>query len=166
MTTDATQNLNNEILLNLPEHWRHRSVTTSTITDEEQRANAEFLAGAYAANTSISYRSQLKAWVSWCGRRGLQPQEANGDSLVTYIRERAQGVTIGECFYKPAKPNSLNVACAAISKACQIAGLPDITKETKVREALKSHKGRTARAGLSVGTDRCIPGAQGGAETY
>ena len=48
MTTDATQNLNIEILLNLPEHLRrHRSVTTSTITDEEQRANVEFLGARF-----------------------------------------------------------------------------------------------------------------------
>ena len=99
-----------------------------------------------------AYRTapKLKAWVSWCGRRGLQPQEANADSLVTYIRERAQGVAIGDRFYKPAKPTSLNVACAAISKAYQVAGLPDITKDTRVREALKSHKSRTARAGIMV----------------
>ena len=151
MTTDTTQQLDDEILLSLPEHLRRdRSGTTSTITHEEQRANAEFLAGAYAANTSVSYRSQLKTWVNWCGRRGLPPQEANGDALVTYIRERAQGVTIGDRFYRPAKPNSLNVACAAISKACQVAGLPDITKDTKVREALKSHRSRTARASVMV----------------
>ena len=151
MTTEPPHLLNHEILLNIPEHSQPgSSLTTSTITDEEQRANAEFLVGAYAANTSISYRSQLKAWVSWCGRRGLQPQEANADSLVTYIRERAQGVAIGDRFYKPAKPTSLNVACAAISKAYQVAGLPDITKDTRVREALKSHKSRTARAGIMV----------------
>ena len=138
-------------MLNLPEHLQQdSSFSNSTITDEEQRANAEFLAGAYAANTGISYRSQLKAWVNWCNKRRLPLQEASSDSLVTYIRERAQGVTIGERFYKPAKPNSLNVACAAISKAYELAGLQDITKDTKVREALKSHKSRTVRAGIRV----------------
>ena len=121
-----------------------------TVTEEENRTNAEFLAGAYALNTGIVYRSQLKAWVNWCAQRGLSLHNADGDSLVTYIRERAQGITIGDRNHKPAKPNSLNVACAAISKAYEIAGLTDITKNTKVREALRSHKNRTARAGIRV----------------
>ena len=66
-----------------------------------------FLAGAYALNTGIVYRSQLKAWVNWCAQRGLSLNNADSDSLVTYIRERAQGTTIGDRHHKPAKPNSL-----------------------------------------------------------
>lgn len=42
------------------------------------------------------------------------------------------------------------MACAAISKAYEVAGLPNITKHPKVREALRSHKSRTARAGIRV----------------
>ena len=151
MTTQGTKTPDDDLLLTLPEYGQQDSSDSpSAITDDEQRANAEFLAGAYAANTGIAYRSQLKAWVNWCTQRALPLREANGDSLVTYIRERAQGVTIGDRFHKPAKPNSLNVACAAISKAYELAGLPDITKNTSVREALKSHKNRTARTGIRV----------------
>ena len=130
-----------------------RSISTdppSTIMDEEHRANAAFLEGAYAPNTGLAYRSQLKAWVNWCAQRGLSPYDADPDSLVTYIRQRAQGTTIDGRDYKPAKPNSLNVACAAISKAYEIADLPNITKHPRVREALRSHKNRTARAGIRV----------------
>ena len=122
----------------------------STITDEEHRANAEFLTGAYALNTGLAYRSQLKTWVNWCAQRGLASFDSDPDALVTYIRERAQGTTIDGHDYKPAMPNSLNVACAAISKAYEIANLPNITKHPKVREALRSHKNRTARAGIRV----------------
>ena len=129
---------------------RTSSQKPSTITEEEHRANEEFLAGAYAPNTAKAYRSQLRAWVSWCAQRGLSPAGADADSLVTYIRERAEGVAIGDRQHRPAKPNSLNVACAAISKAHEVAGLPDITKHARVREALRSHRSRVARAGVRV----------------
>ena len=129
---------------------RTGSQKPSTITEEEHRANEEFLEGAYAPNTAISYRSQLRAWVNWCAQRGLSPADADADSLVTYIRERAEGVAIGDRHHRPAKPNSLNVACAAISKAYGVAGLTDVTKHAKVREALRSHRHRTARAGIRV----------------
>ena len=93
------------------------------VSEAEHRANEEFLAGAYAPNTSRSYRSQLRTWTAWCVQRGTSPADADADTLVTYIRERAEGVVIGERLHGPAKPNSLNVACAAISKAYEIAGL-------------------------------------------
>lgn len=151
MTTEADPTT--DILLPLTASHNGRPTSAdppSTITDEEHRANAEFLAGAYAINTGLAYLSQLKAWVNWCAQRGLSPYDADSDELVTYIRERAQGTTIDGRDYKPAKPNSLNVACAAISKAYEFAGLPNITKHSKVREALRSHKGRTTRAGIRV----------------
>ena len=151
MTTEKDATTPHQLPLPSPEHeGRASSEKPSTNTEEEHRANAEFLAGAYALNTGIVYRSQLKAWINWCSQRRLSLHDADSDSLVTYIRERARGVTIGERFYRHAKPNSLNVACAAISKAYEVAGLPDITKDTKVREALRSHKNRTARAGIRV----------------
>ena len=124
--------------------------TLSTITEAEHQANEAFLAGAYAENTSLAYRSQLKTWASWCDQRELTLAEADGDSLVTYIRERAEGTTIGNREYRPAKPNSLRVATAAISKAYEVAGLPDITKDSRVRDALRSHRNSTARSGLRV----------------
>ena len=129
---------------------RTGSQEPSTITEEEHRANEEFLAGAYAPNTRTAYRSQLRAWVSWCAQRGLSPAGADPDSLITYIRERADGTVIGGRYHRPAKPNSLNVACAAISKAYEVAELPDITKNPRVREALRSHRYRMARAGIRV----------------
>ena len=97
-----------------------------------------------------AYRSQLRAWVNWCAQRGLSPSGADADSLVTYIRERAEGIAIGDRYHRPANPNSLNVACAAISKAYEVAELPDITKHARVREALRSHRYRMARAGVRV----------------
>lgn len=126
------------------------SYTPSTITEAEHQANEDFLAGAYAENTSIAYRSQLKAWASWCNQRRISLDEADPDSLVTYIRERAEGTNIGDREYRPAKPNSLRVATAAISKAFEVAGLPDITKNSKVRDAMRSHRNSSARSGLRV----------------
>lgn len=67
MTTETDPTI--DILLPLTASHNGRSISTeppSTITDEEHRANAEFLAGAYALNTGLAYRSQLKAWVNWC----------------------------------------------------------------------------------------------------
>ena len=151
MTTQEQLSTDRQFPFTMPQYEDGtKSREPLTVTEEEHRTNAEFLAGAYALNTGIVYRSQLKAWVNWCAQRGLSLHNADGDSLVTYIRERAQGITIGDRNHKPAKPNSLNVACAAISKAYVIAGLTDITKNTKVREALRSHKNRTARAGIRV----------------
>ena len=129
---------------------RTSSQKPSTVTEEEHRANEEFLAGAYAPNTSRSYRSQLRAWAAWCVQRGTSPAEADATTLVTYIRERAEGTVIGGRLHRPAKPNSLNVACAAISKAYEVAGMDNITKHPRVREALRSHRYRTARGGIRV----------------
>lgn len=151
MTTETNSTIDYLLPLTAPPNGRSNGAgPPSSITDEEHRANAEFLAGAYALNTGLAYRSQLKAWVNWCAQRGLSSFDADSDALVAYIRERAQGTTIDGRQYKPAKPNSLNVACAAISKAYEIAELPNITKHPKVREALRSHKSRTARAGIRV----------------
>ena len=61
---------------------------------------------------------------------GLSPAGADADSLVTYIRERAEGTVIGGRHHRPAKPNSLNVACAAISKAY---GSPDLPTSPSTR---------------------------------
>ena len=120
------------------------------LSEEEHRANAEFLTSAYALNTSITYRSQLRAWVSWCEQRGLAFHQADSDLLVSYLRERAGGIHIGERYCRPAKPNSLRVACAAISKAYETAGLADITKAPQVRDALRSHRNSSAQAGVTV----------------
>ena len=151
MTTEAQPSTDDRLLLPAPHHEdRNHSHTPSTITEEEHRANAEFLAGAYAPNTRMAYQSQLRAWANWCAQRGLSPADADADSLVTYIRERAEGTSIGGRHHRPAKPNSLNVACAAISKAYEVAGLPDVTNHATVREALRSHRHRMARAGVRV----------------
>ena len=122
----------------------------SPITEEEHRENAEFLADAYAENTGVAYRSQLKAWLEWCAQRDISFARADTDTLVTYLRERVAGVEIGGRYYKPAKPNSLRVARAAISKACEVAGLPDIAKSPQISEALRSHRNSAARAGIRV----------------
>ena len=120
------------------------------ISEEEHQANTDFIAGAYAVNTSVAYRSQLKAFINWCDRRGLSFREVSSDVLVSYLRERAEGTHIGERYYRPAKPNSLRVASAAISKAYETAGLADITKAPQVRDALRSHRNSAARAGVTV----------------
>ena len=151
MTTDVQTTTDQNILSLAPRSTDHDdSRSTPAISEAEHRANEEFLAGAYAPNTSRSYRSQLRAWANWCVQRGTSPADADADTLVTYIRERAEGVVIGERHHRPAKPNSLNVVCAAISKAYEIAGMDDITKHPRVREALRAHRYRMAREGVRV----------------
>lgn len=147
MTTDVQTPTDQDILSLEP---RPDTQTTPAITEAEHRANEEFLSGAYALNTSVAYRSQLRAWATWCVQRGTSPAEADAETLVTYIRERAEGVVIGERLHRPAKPNSLNVACAAISKAYELAGMHDVTKHPRVREALRAHRYRMAREGVRV----------------
>ena len=115
----------------LPLAPRSDARATPAISEAEHRANEEFLAGAYAPNTSRSYRSQLRTWAAWCIQRGTSPADADADTLVTYIRERAEGVVIGERLHRPAKPNSLNVACAAISKAYEIAESGPTSPDTR-----------------------------------
>ena len=155
MTTDVHPPAEHDLL---PLAQRPDTQTAPAISEAEHRANEEFLAGAYAPNTSGAYRSQLRAWAAWCVQRGTTPADANADTLVTYIRERAEGVVIGERHHRPAKPNSLNVVCAAISKAYEMAGMDDITKHPRVREALRAHRYRMAREGVRVrqgrGADR------------
>ena len=151
MTTDVKSHTDQELLPLVPPRTEEDSPrATPAISEAEHRANEEFLAGAYAPNTSRSYRSQLRTWAAWCVQRGTSPADADADTLVTYIRERAEGVVIGERLHRPAKPNSLNVACAAISKAYEVAGMTDITRLPRVREALRAHRYRMAREGVSV----------------
>ena len=155
MTTKVPTPTDNDPLSLVPQpHVR----TTPAISEAEHRANEEFLAGAYAPNTSRSYRSQLRAWAAWCVQRGTSPAEADATTLVTYIRERAEGVVIGERLHRPAKPNSLNVACAAISKAYEVAGMDNITKHPRVREALRAHRYRMAREGVRVRQAEALTG--------
>ena len=129
---------------------RTSSQKPSTVTEEEHRANEEFLAGAYAPNTRTAYRSQLRAWVSWCAQRGLSPAGADPDSLVTYIRERGRW----DRHRRP--PTQAGEAQQPERGMCRnLQGLrgrrtSDITKHPKVREALRSHRYRTARAGIRV----------------
>ena len=151
MTTDVQSPTDQgPLLLATPRTSQDGSRATPAITEAEHSANEEFLAGAYAPNTSRSYRSQLRTWAAWCVQRGTSPAAADADALVTYIRERAEGVTIGGRRHGPAKPNSLNVACAAISKAYELAGMDDITRHPRVREALRAHRYRMARDGVRV----------------
>ena len=151
MTTNVHQPTDQDLLSLVPRRTdQDNSRATPVITEAEHSANEEFLAGAYAPNTSRSYRSQLRAWAGWCVQRRTTPAKADADTLVTYIRERAEGVVIGERLHRPAKPNSLNVACAAISKAYEIAGMVDITKHPRVREALRAHRYRMALEGVRV----------------
>lgn len=151
MTTDVHQSTDQDPLALAPHRTaQDDSRTRSAISESEHRANEEFLSGAYAPNTSVAYRSQLRTWAAWCVQRGTSPAEADADTLVTYIRERAEGVVIGERLHRPAKPNSLNVACAAISKAYELAGMDDITKQPRVREALRAHRYRMAREGVRI----------------
>ena len=151
MTTEVQTPADHDLLpLPTPRTSRDGSRATPAVTEAEHRANEEFPAGAYAPNTSRSYRSQLRTWAAWCVQRGTSPADADADTLVTYIRERAEGVVIGERLHGPAKPNSLNVACAAISKAYEVAGLTDITRHPRVREALRAHRYRMAREGVRV----------------
>lgn len=147
MTTDVHPPAEHDLL---PLAQRPDAQTTPAITEAEHSANEEFLAGAYAPNTSAAYRSQFRTWAAWCVQRRTSPADADADTLVTYIREKAEGVVIGERLHRPAKPNSLNVACAAISKAYEMAGMDDITKNPRVREALRAHRYRMAREGVRV----------------
>ena len=146
MTTEVQTPTDRDLLsLATPRTSQDGSRATPAISESEHRANEEFLAGAYAPNTSRSYRSQLRTWAAWCVQRGTSPAAADADTLVTYIRERAEGVVIGQRLHGPAKPNSLNVACAAISKAYELAGMDDVTRHPRVREALRAHRYRMAR---------------------
>ena len=147
MTTDLHTRTDRHLLSLAP---RPDARATPAMTDDEYRANDEFLAGGYAPNTSAAYRSQLRTWAAWCVQRGIAPADADADTLVSYIRERARGVVIGERLHRPAKPNSLTVACAAISKAYEFAGIDDVTKHSKVRKALRAHRYRMAREGVRV----------------
>ena len=115
------------------------------------RANTEFIAGAYAINTSVAYRSQLKAFINWCDQREtlhFERSAATSSSAISGNEPKAR--TSGSAAYRPAKPNSLRVASAAISKAYETAGLADITKAPQVRDALRSHRNATAQAGVRV----------------
>ena len=62
MTTDVRSRTDHDLFPLTP---RPDSQTTPAISEAERRANEEFLAGAYAPNTSRSYRSQLRTWEAW-----------------------------------------------------------------------------------------------------
>ena len=87
MTTEVHPPTNHELLSLAP---RPDVQSTPAISEAEQRANEEFLTGAYAPNMSRSYRFQLRTWAAWCVQRGSSLRDADPDTLVTYIREQNQ----------------------------------------------------------------------------
>lgn len=79
-----------------------------------------------APATRRAYLSDWRAWETWCHENGANPLPAHPDTVSAYLADRA-GVL---------KVSTLARHLATVSKAHQVAGLPNPCREVSVRDTL------------------------------
>lgn len=79
-----------------------------------------------ADNTKRAYLSDWRAWSSWCEANGHSPLPAHPDTVSAYLADKAETL----------KVSTLRRHIATVSKAHQVAGLPNPCRETAVRDTV------------------------------
>lgn len=79
-----------------------------------------------ADNTRRAYLSDWSGWQAWCALRGVSPLPAHADSVACYLADKAETL----------KVSTLARHLATISKAHQLAGVPNPCRDVKVRDTL------------------------------
>lgn len=83
-------------------------------------------AASKAENTRRAYLSDWARWVAWCESHGLCPLPAHADTVSAYLADNAETLKVA----------TLRRHLATISKAHQVAGLPNPCRETSVRDTV------------------------------
>lgn len=105
--------------------------TLSPLPDHLRQAADELRRHSKAENTLRAYRSDLRAFTSWCTTHGLEPLPAHPDTLAAYVADQLEHPD------RPLKLSTLRRHLATISKAHQLAGLPSPTRTEAMRDALQ-----------------------------
>lgn len=79
-----------------------------------------------APNTVRAYQADWRTWSAWCDRHGHSPLPAHPDTVSAYLADQAGTL----------KVSTLRRHLATISKAHQVAGLPNPCRETGVRDTV------------------------------
>jgi integrase len=79
-----------------------------------------------AENTRRAYLSDWGKWVTWCTSHGFIPMPAHADTVSAYLADHADTLKVA----------TLRRHLATISKAHQVAGLPNPCRETSVRDTV------------------------------
>lgn len=87
---------------------------------------ADLRRASKALNTQRAYTSDWVGWLAWCQLREVCPMPAHADSVAAYLADKAGGL----------KVSTLSRHLATISKAHQVAGVPNPCRETLVKDTL------------------------------
>lgn len=79
-----------------------------------------------ADNTVKAYQADWRTWSAWCDLHGHSPLPAHPDTVSAYLADKADTL----------KVSTLRRHLATISKAHQVAGLPNPCRETAVRDTV------------------------------
>lgn len=101
-------------------------VTTPVLPDDLTARVHDLRAASRAENTRRAYMSDWAGWLDWCQLRGVCPMPAHADSVAAYLADKAGSL----------KVSTLSRHLATISKAHQIAGVPNPCRETTVKDTL------------------------------
>jgi integrase len=109
----------------VPAHVPSHVTTPVLPADLTQRVH-DLRAASRAENTRRAYLSDWAGWLDWCQLRGVCPMPAHADTVAAYLADRADSL----------KVSTLSRHLATISKAHQIAGVPNPCRETTVKDTL------------------------------
>lgn len=101
-------------------------VPTPVLPDDLTARVHDLRAASRAANTRRAYLSDWAGWLDWCQLREVCPMPAHADSVAAYLADKAGSL----------KVSTLSRHLATISKAHQIAGVPNPCRETTVKDTL------------------------------
>ncbi len=106
----------------------------------EREAADAYARMAKAENTRRAYRAAVRAWCTWCDRRGLNPLPGTGADVAAFLAsERGRGLT----------PETLKLRRAAIRYLHRAAGCAVPTDDVAVSETMAGISRQAARQGLA-----------------
>lgn len=94
------------------------AVLADKVRDLKQASKAE--------NTVRAYQSDWRTWQAWCDDHGHCPLPAHPETVAAYLADKAGTV----------KVSTLRRHLATVSKAHQVAGLPNPCRDTAVRDTV------------------------------
>jgi site-specific recombinase XerC len=105
----------------------------------ERDAAQAYARMAKAENTRRAYRAAVRAWCTWCDKRGLAPLPAAGADVAAFLAsERGRGLT----------PETLKLRRAAIRYLHRAAGCAVPTDDVAVSETMAGISRQAARQGV------------------
>jgi len=101
-------------------------VPAPVLSDDLRDKVSDLRSASKSANTRRAYLSDWRRWETWCQQNDLVSMPAHPDTVSAYLADQAGGVSVA----------TLARHLATISKAHQVAGLPNPCRETSVRDTM------------------------------